>query len=158
VARGQKIVNVVLDEDSLVRLSAEAAHERAVAIYDLLEDNTFKLKNGAKGPYVLRLSLEDNRLRLDVRNEAGEGVLEFTLPMTSFRQVVRDYFTVCDSYLAAIKTQSPSKIEAIDVGRRSLHNEGSELLRERLAAYVEVDHQTARRLFTLLCALHIRRM
>lgn len=158
MARDQRIADIVLEQDDAIRLAPEVAHEREVAIYDLIQDNSFRPIGKFKGPYKLHLSLEDNRLRFDLRTRKDKPVVEFTLPMTPFRRVVRDYFTVCESYFEAIKTATPSRIEAIDMGRRGLHNEGSEMLRERLAKHVEVDRDTARRLFTLLCALHIRRM
>ncbi|GAA0598423.1 UPF0262 family protein [Caenispirillum bisanense] len=157
-ARGREvIVNVVLDEKTLVRRRPEVEHERAVAIYDLLEENTFRVRDEAiAGPYVLHLSLADNRLVMDVRNTDDAPLTRVTLPLSPFRGIVRDYFMVCESYYGAIKTASPSQIEAIDMGRRGLHNEGAELLRERLAEHVEIDVDTSRRLFTLLCVLHIR--
>ncbi|SOE01398.1 UPF0262 family protein [Caenispirillum bisanense] len=156
-ARKDVIVNVVLDERTLVRRRPEVEHERAVAIYDLLEENVFRLKDAAiSGPYVLHLSLSDNRLVMDIRDTAEQPLTRITLPLTPFRGIVRDYFMVCESYYGAIKTASPSQIEAIDMGRRGLHNEGAELMRERLADQVEIDVDTSRRLFTLLCVLHIR--
>lgn len=156
-ARKDLIVNVVLDERTLVRRRPEVEHERAVAIYDLLEENVFRLKDASiAGPYVLHLSLSDNRLVMDVRDTAEQPLTRITLPLTPFRGIVRDYFMVCESYYGAIKTASPSQIEAIDMGRRGLHNEGADLMRERLADQVEIDVDTSRRLFTLLCVLHIR--
>ena len=152
----RKLVNVVLDETSVVRRSAEVEHERAVAIFDLVEGNDFALVDGAEGPYSLRLGVQENRLTFDVRNGDDETLATVRLPLTPFRSVIRDYFTVCEAYYAAIRTASPSRIEAIDVGRRSLHDEGAELLRERLDRRIEVDPDTARRLFTLICVLHVR--
>lgn len=151
------IVNVVLDEKTLVRRKPEVEHERAVAIYDLLEENLFRVKDPqVSGPYVLHLSLAENRLILDVHDQSDAPLTKLTLPLSPFRGIVRDYFMVCESYYGAIKTASPTQIEAIDMGRRGLHNEGAELLRERLADQVEVDVDTSRRLFTLVCVLHIR--
>jgi uncharacterized protein (UPF0262 family) len=152
-----RIVHVALDERSVLRRKPEVEHERAVAIFDLLEENHFKPADCADaGPFHLHLSIEDNRLVLDVRDEAGEGLTRIQLPISTFKTIVRDYFMICDSYYQAIRRASPSQIEAIDMGRRGLHNEGAELLRERLADKVEVDRNTARRLFTLVCVLHLR--
>ncbi|WP_207456602.1 UPF0262 family protein [Azospirillum sp. SYSU D00513] len=153
----QRIVHVVLDEKTVVRRKPEVEHERAVAIFDLLEDNEFCPCDFADdGPYHLHLSIEDNRLVFDIRRQDGSPLDKVSLPITGFRSVVRDYFLICESYYNAIRRASPSQIEAIDMGRRGLHNEGSEMLRERLAGKIEMDLQTARRLFTLLCVLHIR--
>jgi len=151
-----RIINVFLDERSVVRRSAEVEHERAVAIFDLIEENRFVPVSSEGGPYNLHLSIEENRLVLDIRTEADSLVGKVMLALGPFRRVVKDYFTVCESYYAAIKTSSPSQIEAIDMGRRGLHNEGAELLKERLAGKIELDGNTARRLFTLICVLHIR--
>ncbi len=152
----RRIIEITLDDGSLVRRSPEVEHERAVAIYDLIEDNTFAPVGDDRGPYCLRLSLAENRLRFDIRSTANHPVATVRLPLLPFRRIIKDYFTVCESYYAAIKTASPSKIEAIDMGRRGLHDEGSELLRERLNGKIEVDFGTARRLFTLICVLHVR--
>jgi uncharacterized protein (UPF0262 family) len=155
-SRTNLVVDVELDEESIQYRSGESEHERKVAIFDLLEDNTFQLV-GADGPYRLRLAIHENRLVLDVRAaKDGDKLRDIVLSLTPFRKVVKDYFMICESYYDAIKRLSPSQIESIDMGRRGLHNEGSELLRERLAGKVEVDHDTARRLFTLICALHVR--
>ena len=154
--RPQRIANITLDERTVVRRSADVEHERAVAIYDLLEENHFAPVGDYEGPYSLHLSIAENRLVFDIRTEEEQKLGTVTLPLSPFRQVIRDYFTVCESYFEAIKTASPSKIEAIDMGRRGLHNEGSELLRERLSEKITVDFDTARRLFTLICVLHIR--
>ena len=153
----RRIVHVTLDEKTVVRRKPEVEHERAVAIFDLLEENEFcPCDHPDDGPYHLHLSIEDNRLVLDVRRE-DDGVLDkITLPLTGFRSIVKDYFLICESYYNAIKRSTPSQIEAIDMGRRGLHNEGSEMLRERLAGKIDLDLQTARRLFTLICVLHIR--
>ena len=155
-ARGRKLIGVELDDASVVRRGPEVEHERRVAIYDLLEDNDFALVDGAPGPYRLSLGVEENRVTFDVRDERGARLVLFRLPLTPFRGVIRDYFTICESYYEAIRAASPSRIEAIDVGRRSLHDEGAELLRRRLAARVDIDADTARRLFTLVCVLHVR--
>ena len=151
-----RLVDVRLDEATLVRRRPEVEHEQAVALFDLLEDNRFRLK-GAKGPYVLVLSLEDDRLVLDVRAEDDRPLHRFLMSIKPFRRIVKDYFMVCESYYGAIKSgASPSRIESIDMGRRGLHNEGAELLSERLAGKIMIDHDTARRLFTLICVLHIK--
>ncbi len=152
----QFIANITLDEASVVRRSPDVEHERAVAIYDLLEENSFAPVGDYRGPYHLHLALQENRLLFDIRSEADSALGTVTLPLSPFRRIVRDYFAICESYFEAIKTASPSKIEAIDMGRRGLHNEGSELLRERLDGKIEIDFDTARRLFTLICVLHIR--
>ena len=155
-ARARKLIAVELDDASVVRRSPEVEHERRVAIYDILEDNDFALVEGGAGPYRLSLGVEENRVTFDVRDGSDGRLARFRLPLTPFRGVIRDYFTICESYYEAIRTASPSRIEAIDVGRRSLHDEGAELLRQRLAARAEVDGDTARRLFTLICVLHVK--
>jgi len=152
----RRIVNVSLDERMVVRRSPEVEHERAVAIFDLIEENDFTLVGATEGPYSLHLSIEENRLVIDVRHADETPLNKVMISLSPFRRVVKDYFTVCESYYQAIKRASPSQIEAIDMGRRGLHNEGSELLRERLAGKIEMDENTARRLFTLICVLHIR--
>ncbi|HZH27664.1 MAG TPA: UPF0262 family protein [Azospirillaceae bacterium] len=153
-----RIVHVALDEKGVVRRSPEVEHERAVAIYDLVEENRFvPAECPDKGPFRLHLRIEDGtRLILDIRDEADTPLTEVTVPLQPFRGIVRDYFMVCESYYNAIKHASLAQIEALDMGRRGLHNEGSELLRERMADKVEVDFDTARRLFTLICVLHLR--
>ncbi len=152
----QRIVNIFLDEKSLVRRAAHVEHERKVAVYDLLEDNHFAPLGDKRGPYTLHLGIEDNRLVFDIHTEGGVPLDRFTLPLNSFRKIVKDYFMVCESYFEAIKTAPPSRIEALDMGRRGLHNEGSDILRDRLEGKVDIDKRTARRLFTLICVLHIR--
>lgn len=152
----RRIANVTLDERTVIRRNPDIEHERAVAIFDLLEGNYFAPACDHAGPYDLHLSVQENRLIFDVRDGKGDELVTVPLPLAPFRRIVKDYFTVCESYYAAIKTASPSQIEAIDMGRRGLHNEGSELLKERLAGRIEIDFPTARRLFTLLCVLHIK--
>lgn len=145
---------IVIDEGSLAAASPDQAHERDVAIFDLLEGNVFQPEGAAGGPYELALSLVDNRLAFDV---AGPGYMRrHLLSLSPFRRVVKDYFMVCESYFDAIRGATAAQIEALDMGRRGLHNEGSDLLRERLSGKIETDHDTARRLFTLICALHWR--
>lgn len=153
-----RIVNITLDERMGARRNPEVEHERAVAIYDLLEDNHFAPHGDFIGPFVLHLGIVENtRLVFEVYDRtASEQLCSIVLPLVPFRKLVKDYFLVCESYYEAIRTASPSQIEAIDMGRRGLHNEGAELLRERLSGKIEVDHDTSRRLFTLLCVLHVR--
>jgi uncharacterized protein (UPF0262 family) len=153
---GCRLVAVDLDQKSIVRWSPEVEHERNVAIFDLLEANRFRLIDGFPGPYRMVLSLRETNLIMDLRQEGGEVSTEVVLAVRPFRPVIKDYFLICDSYFQAIKGATPSRIEAIDMARRGLHNEGSDLLREALQGRVEVDHDTARRLFTLVCVLHIR--
>ena len=153
--RSNRLVAVTLDENSIGRSNPDVEHERAVALFDLLEENDFVLVGGAPGPYRLRIGIFEQRLVFDVRDSHDHKLRDIVLSLTPFRKVVKDYFLVCESYYAAIKKLGPSQIEALDMGRRGLHNEGSELLRERLAGKIEVDLDTARRLFTLICALHI---
>jgi len=152
----KKIVKLELDERTVLRRNADVEHERSVAIFDLLEDNRFAPVGHDGGPYHLSLGIADNSLVLDIRDTAHQPVDKVVLPLAAFRGIVKDYFLICESYYAAIRSSSPSQIEAIDMGRRGLHNEGSEMLRERLADKVELDLDTARRLFTLICVLHIR--
>ncbi|WP_096701168.1 UPF0262 family protein [Magnetospirillum sp. 15-1] len=152
----QKLSKIELVEKHQVRRAAEVEHERAVALYDLLEENYFAPNGDFVGPYALYIRLEDTRLIFDVRKEDESPLVQVPLPLKTFQSIVKDYFLICESYFAAIKKSTPSQIEAIDMGRRGLHNEGSELLRERLGGKIDVDFDTARRLFTLICVLHIR--
>ncbi len=152
----QRIAKITLDERTVLRRHADIEHERAVAIFDLLEENSFAPVAGLAGPFHVALGVEDNRLVLDIRSETEEALERVVMPLSPFRSIVRDYFLVCENYFNAIRTASPTRIEAIDMGRRALHNEGSELLRERLAERVAVDLATARRLFTLVCVLHLK--
>jgi uncharacterized protein (UPF0262 family) len=156
VSETATIIGLTLDERTVVRRNADIEHERAVAIFDLLEENEFRHRDGIDGPFHLHLSISDNRLVLDLQDKARAPLDQITLPLATFRSIIRDYFMICESYYTAIRTASPSQIEAIDMGRRGLHNEGSELLRERLDDKIEMDLNTARRLFTLICVLHIR--
>jgi uncharacterized protein (UPF0262 family) len=152
----QRIAKITLDEKTVVRRNADIEHERAVAIFDLLEENSFVPVAGYPGPFHLDLGIEDNRLILDIRDTGDTSYERIALSLTPFRGIVKDYFLICESYYNAVKRSSPVQIEAIDMGRRGLHDEGSALLRERLAEKVALDADTARRLFTLLCVLHIR--
>ena len=153
----QRIARITLDDRLVVWRTPEIEHERAVAIFDLIEENTFTPTAGHRGPFNVHLGLRDGRVLIIGIADADDTPLEeVTLPLTPLRRVIKDYFTVCESYFQAIKTASPSQIEAIDMGRRGLHDEGSETLRERLAGKIAIDKETARRLFTLICVLHIR--
>jgi uncharacterized protein (UPF0262 family) len=150
-----RIVDVELDERSIARNTPEVEHERKVAIFDLLEDNSFALDDGAAGPYRLRLSITENRLCFEIVGATADATT-FLLSLSPFSKLIKDYFLVCESYYEAIKTAPPARIEALDMGRRGLHDEGSHLLIERLKGKVTTDFETARRLFTLICALHWR--
>jgi uncharacterized protein (UPF0262 family) len=154
--RNQHLVNVILDERSLVRRRPEVEHERAVAIEDLIDQNRFVPVGDYQGPYILHVRVEGQRLIFGIHTEDDKPLGEIVLLLASLRTVIRDYFLVCDSYFDSIKNAPPHKIEAIDMGRRGLHDEGSRILRERLAGMVDVDTATARRLFTLICVLHAR--
>ncbi|MEQ8266576.1 MAG: UPF0262 family protein [Parvibaculum sp.] len=151
-----RIADLVLDEHTVMRRSPDVEHERKVAIFDLLEENHFAPVGSDGGPYVLHLAIEENRLVFDIRLEPAEPHGKVLLSLTPFRKLIKDYFMICESYYDAIKTAAPAQIEAIDMGRRGLHNEGSELLKERLAGKIDMDFDTARRLFTLICVLHIK--
>jgi uncharacterized protein (UPF0262 family) len=151
-----RLVDVELDE-TIGRSTPDVEHERAVAIFDLLEENSFQpIGDTASGPYRLKLSLVESRLVFLVRRENGEAVVTHMLSLTPFRRIVKDYYLICESYYEAIRTATPSHIEAIDMGRRGLHNEGSQTLKDRLAGKIDIDFDTARRLFTLVCVLHWR--
>jgi uncharacterized protein (UPF0262 family) len=153
--KGQhRLIAVTLDEASIGRANPDVEHERTIAIYDLLEENTFDPLGDSGGPYALKIGLADRRLVFEVTHADGKPVISHFLSLTPFRRVVKDYFLMCESYYAAIRVETPAKIETIDMARRGLHNEGSELLIERLKEKVAVDFDTGRRLFTLICALH----
>lgn len=151
-----RIISIDIDETALPAPSPEVDQERNVAVYDLLEENSFSIPRAAEfpGPYRLALSIRDGRLVFGVSNEAGEKVAEFHLSMGPFRQVVKDYYQICESYFEAVKRLPPSHIEAIDMARRGIHNEGARVLQERLDGKAVVDTATARRLFTLICVMH----
>ena len=149
-----RLIEVTLDDASIGRNNAEVEHEREVAIFDLLERNRFALENHDAGPYTLRLSLADNRLVFTVGDTEREPIQHVMLSLSPFRRLVKDYFLICESYYQAIRTAPPSRIQSIDMGRRALHDDGSRVLVERLKGKITVDIATARRLFTLLCALH----
>lgn len=157
-----RLIEVTLDDSGLPPPSPEVEQERRVALFDLIEDNRFRLpgREGATpppaGPYRLRLAVREGRLAFEIATEAGEPAAAFHLSLSPFRQVIKDYFSICASYFDAVKRLPAAQIEAIDMGRRGIHNEGSTLLQERLEGKVETDFDTARRLFTLICVLHYK--
>src|ERR1700744_1313690 len=151
-----RISAIALDEKSVVSRTPAIEQEREVAISDLLETNRFKPKGSATGPYRLALSVKENRLVFDIARESGARVGRILLSLTPFRGIIKDYFLVCDSYYKAIRTAPPSQIESLDMGRRALHDEGSVLLQKQLEDKAELDFDTARRLFTLICVLHMK--
>ena len=150
-----RLSDVELDE-SIGRSTPDVEHERAVAIFDLVEENSFEPVGHSGGPYRLKLSLVDMRLVFAVTTEKGEDVVTHILSLTPFRRIVKDYFMICESYYEAIRSASPTQIEAIDMGRRGVHNDGSQTLMDRLDGKIRIDFATARRLFTLICVLHWR--
>jgi uncharacterized protein (UPF0262 family) len=150
----RRLVAVTLDEASIGRGNPDQEHERAVAVYDIVEANSFAVPNYDGGPYALHLALVEKKLCFDIRTPEGAPLVAHHLSLTPFRGVIRDYEMICDSYYKAIRTASPSQIEAIDMGRRGLHNEAADLLMKRLDGKVELDFDTARRIFTLIFALH----
>jgi len=151
-----RLAAIVLDEHSIVRRTREIEQERDIAIYDLLESNSFAPEGSHGGPYRLVLGIEENRLTFDIQLEDATPHGKIMLSLTPFRKVIKDYFLICESYYKSIRNAPPSQIEALDMGRRGLHDEGSTLLRERLKGKIHVDHDTARRLFTLICVLHLK--
>lgn len=156
----ERIAKIEMDERTIIHRTPEIEHERAVAISDLLDDNSFSPVGIAQGPYYVHLSIADNRLHMQVctvvDDKAGPELTRFMVPLGPFRSIVKDYFIICESYFDAIRQGSASRIQAIDMGRRGIHNEGSELLSSLLAEKVSIDFETSRRLFTLLCVLHIK--
>jgi uncharacterized protein (UPF0262 family) len=159
-AGAQRIAHITLDEATILWRNADVEQERRVAIYDLIEENLFKpvrsIERGAKGPYHLNLAVRDGRLAMDVSDEAGNLLETLLIGMARFRRPIREYFAICDSYYQAIRKATPAEIETIDMARRGIHNNAAELLLERLEGKVETDFATARRLFTLICVLHIK--
>ncbi len=151
---GNRLVAVRLDDASIGRGNPDQEHERQIAIYDLIEENRFGVPERDMGPYALRIALHEAKLALEIQTEAGEIVVTHILSLTPFRRILKDYFMVCESYYRAIRTSTPQQIEAIDMGRRGLHNEGARLLAERLEGKINCDFDTSRRLFTLVTALH----
>ena len=156
VENANDILKITIDERSVIRRSPRVEHELKVAVFDLMEDNTFKPVDGATGPFHVHVGLEEDRLLFKVMDMDDNNITKILLPVMSFRSIVKEYFLICDSYYAAIKTASPSQIETIDMGRRGLHDDGAELLLDRLVDKVAIDKGTARCLFTLICVLHIR--
>ena len=151
------IAELNIDVDSLPVTNVEMQHERRVAIFDLLEGNVFRPLESEKGPYLVDLSLQDGqRLVFNVKLTTGADIGKYTLSMTPFRRIVKDYFMICESYHNAIRTATSAQIEAIDMGRRGLHNEGSRLLTDSLRNSIDIDFNTSRRIFTLICSLHRR--
>jgi uncharacterized protein (UPF0262 family) len=150
-----RLYDVVLD-DSIGRSTPDVEHERAVAIFDLVEENSFQPASHAGGPYKLKLSLIDSKLMLGITTDTGDDVATHILSLTPFRRIIKDYFMICESYYEAIRSSTPSRIESIDMGRRGVHNEGSQTLMDRLDGKVDIDFDTARRLFTLVCVLYWR--
>jgi uncharacterized protein (UPF0262 family) len=156
ISEDQRIATITLDEHTVVRRNADIEHERATAIADLLEDNAFTPASGQRGPFNLHLAIEENRLIFVICSTFDGSNEVIVLPLAPLRRIVKDYFIVCESYYEAVRSGRLGQVEAIDMGRRGLHNEGSTLLMERLADKVAIDHATARRLFTLICVLHLR--
>jgi uncharacterized protein (UPF0262 family) len=152
----RRIAKITLDEHTVLRRSADIEHERATAIFDLLEENSFAPVNDASGPFHLHLGMDGSRLLFEIRTADDEPLDRIALGLAEFRPIIKDYFLICESYNHAIRDAPLSKITAIDQGRRALHNEASEQLRQRLALQVAIDFDTARRLFTLICVLQIR--
>ena len=153
-APDHRLHTVMLDDESLAAVSRDQEQERQIAIFDLLEENHFAPAGAERGPYELKISLIDGRLALDINGPGYER--RHLLSLSPFRGVLKDYRMICESYYDAIRNATPQRIEALDMGRRGLHNEGSALLQQRLAEKVEIDVDTARRLFTLICALQWR--
>lgn len=152
-----RLIDIELDEKSVGRATPQVEHERAVAIADLLEENSFQLQgDDGGGPYKLKLSLMEKKLVFDITRENGAPAAVHILSLTPFRSVIRDYYLICDSYYEATRSSTSSKIEAIDMARRALHNEGSQTFLDRLSGKIDMDFDTARRLFTLLCVLYWR--
>jgi uncharacterized protein (UPF0262 family) len=152
-----KIVDIKLDEKSVIRRAVEVEHERKVAMYDLLDMNRFRPVGDYTGPFKVRVGIDDGkRLLFKIADESDTALTEVSLPLSPFRRIVRDYFQICESYYDAIKKLSPSQIETIDMARRGLHNDGAEVLVDALKDKIAMDKATSRRLFTLVCVLHIR--
>jgi uncharacterized protein (UPF0262 family) len=154
ILRRNRLTSVTLDEASIERAAPDQEHERAIAIYDLIEDNSFSLPDHDGGPYRLNIGMHESKLALNILDEGGNLIIKHILSLTPFRRIFKDYFLMCESYFAAIRTASPTQIEALDMGRRGLHNEGAQLLAERLHGKIDCDFNTARRIFTLITALH----
>ena len=150
-----RIIDIALDDRTILWRNEDIEQEKKIAIFDLLEGNRFA-PAGHDGPFRILLRVEDNRLAIDLADEAGEPLGTIRLGLARFRRLIRDYFAICESYFRVVKSESPRGLEAIDMARRALHNEAAELLTECLHGKVEMDFDTARRLFTLICVLHIK--
>ncbi len=155
-----RIIDIALDERTIIWRSADIEQERRIAIFDLIEGNYFKpvrdYPDGYAGPYKIRLSVEEGRLAIDIAREDDSLLETYVLGLGRFRRPIKDYFAICDSYYQAIRAATPQQIETIDMARRGIHNDAAELLKERLAGKIDIDFDTARRLFTLICVLHIK--
>jgi uncharacterized protein (UPF0262 family) len=151
----QRIIDIELDERTIIRRNEDVEQEKKIAIFDLLEGNHFD-PAGLTGPFRIMLRVEDNRMAIDIKDEAGAALDTVRLGLARFRRPVRDYFAICDSYYKALRADTPHRIEAVDMARRAVHNEAAELLKECLDGKIDLDFDTARRLFTLICVLHIR--
>jgi uncharacterized protein (UPF0262 family) len=150
-----RIIDIELDDRTIIRRNDDVEQERKIAIFDLLEGNHFD-PAGLEGPFRILLRVEDNRLAIDIKDEAGGPLDTIRLGLARFRRPIRDYFAICDSYYKALRADTPHRIEAVDMARRAVHNEAAELLKECLDGKIDLDFDTARRLFTLICVLHIR--
>lgn len=150
-----RIIDIELDDRTIIRRNDDVEQERKIAIFDLLEGNHFD-PAGHQGPFRILLRVEDNRLAIDIKDEAGEALDTIRLGLARFRRLIRDYFAICDSYYKAVRSDTPHRIESVDMARRAVHNEAAELLKECLEGKIALDFDTARRLFTLICVLHIR--
>ena len=150
-----RIIDIELDERTIIRRNEDIERERKVAIFDLLEENFFK-PDGLDGPFRILLRIEDNRLAIEVKDESGERLETIRLGLARFKRPIRDYFAICESYFRAVRAGTPGGLETIDMARRGVHNGAAELLQECLDGKVELDFDTARRLFTLICVLHIK--
>ncbi len=156
VKEAERITSITLDDASILKRSAEIEHERSAALSDILHENQFAPVELNAGPYDLFISVRENRLRLEITSERLESPHEVMLPLAPLRSTIKDYFLICESYFEAVKTGNTYRVEAVDIGRRGIHNEGSELLKSMLSEKIALDFDTARRLFTLICVLHIK--
>lgn len=152
----ERIAQITLDEGSIIRRAPEIEHERMIALTDLTHNNRFSPAGLNAGPYTVFLSVRENRLKFEITSEDLEAPYHIVLPITPLKKIIKDYFLICESYFTAIKTANTYRVEAVDIGRRGVHNEGSELLQDLLKDKIEMDFDTTRRLFTLICVLHIK--
>ena len=151
----QRIIDIELDERTIIRRNEDVEQEKRIAIFDILEGNHFD-PAGHQGPFRIYLRVEDNRLAIDLKDQRGRMLDTIRLGLARFRRLIRDYFAICDSYYKAVRSDAPHRIEAVDMARRAVHNEAAELLKECLEGRIDLDFDTARRLFTLICVLHIK--